>query len=199
MLASVAMKPTFFKTPAAWRRWLERHHADTPELLVGFYKVGSGRPSITWPESVDGALCFGWIDGVRRSLGEETYTIRFTPRRTRSIWSAVNLRRYRALEAAGLVHAAGRRVFESRDAKRAVLYSYEQEKHALSAAFERRFRANRKAWGFWISCPPWYRRTASHWVSSAKREETRERRFATLLGDCEAGRNIKQLQRTAKK
>ena len=136
------MQPTFFATPAEFRAWLERHHADRRELLVGFYKKSSGRPSITWPESVDEALCFGWIDGVRRSLGEEAYTIRFSPRQARSTWSAVNVRRARELIAEGRMTPAGLAAFEARGDDRTAIYSYEQRRAAtLDADQEQRFRA----------------------------------------------------------
>ncbi|HVE78212.1 MAG TPA: YdeI/OmpD-associated family protein [Gemmatimonadaceae bacterium] len=190
---------TFFADPAAWRRWLERHHATDTELWVGFYKKATGRPSITWPESVDGALCFGWIDGVRKSIDESSYRIRFTPRRPRSIWSAVNLRRVQALIEAGLVAPAGMRAFEARDPKRSGLYSFEQRKEAaLAPADEARFRANAGAWKFFQARPPGYRRMATWWVVSAKREATRQRRLAALIEDSARGRAI-GLARPAKK
>lgn len=191
------MTPTFFATPADFRRWLERHHATAPELLVGFYKKGSGRPSITWPESVEEALCFGWIDGVRRTIDEESYTIRFTPRRPGSNWSRINLEKARELIAAGRMRPAGLRAFERRDPDgdpRA--YSYERKDAArLSPEQEARFRAAREAWQFFQSQPPSYRRTATFWVASAKREETRSRRLETLIEDSAAGRRIGPLRR----
>jgi uncharacterized protein YdeI (YjbR/CyaY-like superfamily) len=185
------MEPTFFATPAQFRAWLEEHHDSASELLVGFYKKGSGRPSITWPESVDQALCFGWIDGVRRSLGDEAYTIRFTPRRSRSIWSAVNVARMQELTADGLVHPAGTAAFERRSDDRTAIYSYEQRKRArLPDDYEERLRANAAAAAFFDSRPPSYRRAATHWVISAKREATRERRLAQLIEDSAAGRTV---------
>jgi uncharacterized protein YdeI (YjbR/CyaY-like superfamily) len=195
------MKPTFFATPAELRAWLEEHHATETELLVGFYKrgsakVASGRPSITWPESVDEALCFGWIDGVRRSLGEEAYTIRFTPRRTTSIWSAVNVKRVAALTEQGRMREAGRRAFAARKAAKTGIYSFERSEAAiLSPIQEKKLRANRKAAAFFDAQAPWYRRTAIHWVISAKREETRERRLAQLIADSAAQRLIGPLAR----
>jgi uncharacterized protein YdeI (YjbR/CyaY-like superfamily) len=191
----IPVKVTFFATPAKWRAWLERHHESALELWVGFHKRGSGKPSITWPESVDGALCFGWIDGVRKRVDATSYTIRFTPRRARSIWSAVNTKRFAELEQLGLVHAAGHAAFAKRHHDRAGIYSYEQKQHTLGAAFERRFKANRKAWEFYRSMAPWYRRTTAHWVTSAKQEATRERRLASLIDDCAHGRTIALLQR----
>jgi uncharacterized protein YdeI (YjbR/CyaY-like superfamily) len=190
------VKPTFFATKAQFRSWLERHHADRRELLVGFYKKGSGRPSITWPESVDEALCFGWIDGVRRSLGEDAYTIRFTPRQARSTWSAVNVRRARELIEEGRMTPAGLAAFEARGDDRTAIYSYEQRRAAtLGADQEQRFRAATEAWEWFQARPPSYRRAAIHWVTSAKRPETRERRLQTLIEDSAAGRPIGPLTR----
>ena len=190
------MEPTFFATPADFRAWLERHHADRSELLVGFHKKGSGRPSITWPESVDEALCFGWIDGVRRSLGEEAYTIRFSPRQARSTWSAVNVRRAEDLIAEGRMTPAGLAAFEARSGDRTGVYSYEQRHAAaLEPEQEERFRAHAAAWEWFSARPPSYRRAAIHWVTSAKRPETRERRLATLIEDSAAGRPVKPLAR----
>ena len=190
------MEPTFFATPAEFRAWLERHHADRRELLVGFYKKGSGRPSITWPQSVDEALCFGWIDGVRRSLGEEAYTIRFTPRQARSTWSAVNVRRAGELKADGRMTPAGLAAFEARSADRTAIYSHEQRRAAvLEPDQEARFRAAAEAWEWFQARPPWYRRAAIHWVTSAKRAETRERRLRALIEDSAAGRPIGPLRR----
>jgi uncharacterized protein YdeI (YjbR/CyaY-like superfamily) len=189
------MKPTFFATPAEFRDWLERHHAEEGELLVGFYKTGSGRPSITWQESVDEALCFGWIDGVRRSLGDEAYTIRFTPRKARSTWSAVNVRRARELIEEGRMTPAGLAAFEARGDDRTAIYSYEQRRQAtLDASQEHRFRAEPEAWEWFQARPPSYRRAAIHWVTSAKRPDTRERRLETLIADSAAGRNVKPLR-----
>lgn len=186
--------PTFFATPAEFRAWLERRHATEPELLVGFHKKGSGLPSITWPESVDQALCFGWIDGVRRSLGETSYTIRFTPRRARSIWSAVNIKRAQELQEQGLMHPAGRAAFAARTEDRSNTYSFEQrEPVELGDAHTKTFQANAPAWEFFQSQPPSYRKAAIWWVISAKREETRDRRLAALIDDSAEGRRIRSL------
>jgi uncharacterized protein YdeI (YjbR/CyaY-like superfamily) len=191
--------PTFFATPADFRAWFEEHHAAESELLVGFYKKGSGRPSITWPESVDEALCFGWIDGVRRSLGDEAYTIRFTPRKRRSIWSVVNVRRARELIEEGRMRPAGLAAFEARTEERSGVYSFEQKDQvAFDEAQARRFQADAKAWEFFQAQPPWYRRTATWWVISAKKEETRAKRLATLIEDSAAGRPIRGLDRRPK-
>ena len=193
------MTPTFFATPAGLRAWLEEHHQSERELLVGFYKKGSGRPSITWPESVDEALCFGWIDGVRRSLGDEAYTIRFTPRQSRSTWSVVNIRRAGELIAEGRMRPAGLAAFEARTGERSGVYSFEQKDEiAFDEAQARRFRADAKAWEFFQAQPPWYRKTATWWVISAKKEETRAKRLATLIEDSAAGRPIRGLDRKPK-
>ncbi len=190
------MKPRFFATPTAWRAWLEKNHATKTELLVGFYKTSSGRPSITWPQSVDEALCFGWIDGVRRSLGEEAYTIRFTPRRATSIWSSVNVARVAALTEQGRMSEAGLRAFAARKPEKTGVYSFERKEHAtLSPIEEKQLRANRKAAAFYDAQAPWYRRTALHWVVSAKREDTRARRLAQLIADSEEQRLIGPLAR----
>jgi uncharacterized protein YdeI (YjbR/CyaY-like superfamily) len=190
------LKPQFFPSPAAWRAWLEDHHADTQELWVGFYKRESGRPSITWPEAVDGALCFGWIDGVRKSIDEISYKIRFTPRKPRSVWSAVNLKRATELSTMGLMHAAGLAAFQKREGKRSEIYSYEQRKGAkLPPAYEKKFRAHPDAWKFFEAQPPGYRKTASWWVISAKKEETRLNRLAVLIEDSGHQRKIGLLTR----
>jgi len=189
-------KPQFFPSPSAWRAWLEQHHAETEELWVGLYKRESGRPSITWPEAVDGALCFGWIDGIRKSIDEVSYKIRFTPRKPRSVWSAVNLRRATELSTLGLMHPAGLAAFEKRDADRSEIYSYEQRKTAkLPAAYEKEFRSHVEAWKFFQSQPPGYQRICSWWVISAKKEETRRKRLAALIEHSEHQRKIPALAR----
>jgi uncharacterized protein YdeI (YjbR/CyaY-like superfamily) len=190
--------PAFFATPAEFRAWLEAHHATETELLVGFYKKGSGRPSITWPESVDEALCFGWIDGVRKRLDERSYVIRFTPRRKGSVWSSINLARIKELTRLGLMRPAGLAAHEGRTTAKSGIYSYEQRKRArLPAAMQRRLKGNRAAWAFFQKQAPWYRQVTTWWIVSAKREETRERRLATLIEDSAAGRRIKALTRPA--
>ena len=193
------MKPTYFRTPADFRAWLDANHEKASELLVGFHKKGSGRPSITWPESVDEALCFGWIDGVRRSLGETSYTIRFTPRRPTSIWSSVNVARVKELGKQGRLRPAGRRAFEARRAEKTGVYSFEQKRPArLSKEQEAALRANRRAAAFFDAQPPWYRRTATHWVIRAKRPETRARRLAQLIRDSTEGRQSGPLHKPKK-
>ena len=173
--------PKFFPTPAHFRSWLERHHATATELLVGFYKRGSGKPSITWPESVDQALCFGWIDGVRKGVDDDSYTIRFTPRKKNSIWSAVNIKRANELIELGLMRTAGLRAFEARDEARSRIYSYERAAAAFSPDDEKRFRANRAAWKWFNEQPPGYRKQLTYYVTSAKKPETRLRRLEILI------------------
>jgi uncharacterized protein YdeI (YjbR/CyaY-like superfamily) len=184
------VKPTFFETPADFRRWLKRNHDKASELLVGFYKKDSGRPSITWPESVDQALSFGWIDGVRKRIDDVSYTIRFTPRKRGSNWSAVNIRRVGELKKLGLMQPGGLKAFEQRTAEKSAIYSYENAPKELPAADEKKFRANKKAWTYFNAQPPSYRRVAIHWVVSAKREETRARRLALLIDDSSQERRL---------
>lgn len=176
------MKPIFFEGPLAFRAWLETSHARETEVLVGFYKRGTGKPSMTWPEAVDEALSFGWIDGVRRSLGEEAYTIRFTPRKATSIWSAVNVARIEVLRGEGRLRPAGLAAFERRSEKRTAVYSFERKEEArLSPEEERQLRAKKKAAAYFDAQAPWYRRSATHWIVSAKKPETRARRLAQLI------------------
>jgi uncharacterized protein YdeI (YjbR/CyaY-like superfamily) len=189
------MRPRFFATPADFRRWLERHHGRAPELLVGFHKRGSGRPSISWPESVDEALCFGWIDGIRRRVDEERYTIRFTPRRPGSIWSSVNIRRVRMLAATERMAPAGLEAFAARRANASGRYSYEQRPAELVAPYSGMLKRNVAAQGFFSGQTPSYRRAATWWVLSARREETRLRRAATLVKLSAAGQLIPQFVR----
>jgi uncharacterized protein YdeI (YjbR/CyaY-like superfamily) len=185
------MKPKFFATPAEFREWLEEHHAEADELLVGFHKVGSGQPSMTWPESVDEALCFGWIDGVRKRLDDERYTIRFSPRKPRSNWSAVNVKRVAALTAEGRMRPAGIQAYEARAPERTGIYSYEQRHSAkLTPAQLRQFKANPAAWEYFQAQPRSYRTAATWWVVSAKKEETREKRLAQLIADSALGRSV---------
>ena len=185
------VQPTYFSTEADFRRWLEANHETAPELLVGFWKKGSGKASIDWPQARDQALCFGWIDGVRRSLGEEAYTIRFTPRRKGSIWSKVNVERFDALKAAGQMTAAGEAAYE-RDKHRSGLYSYEKPVASLTPEEEAVFRGNKPAWVDWEKRPAGYRRSALGWVTGAKRPETRARRLAELIAVSAEGRRLPQ-------
>lgn len=190
------VKPRFFATPAAFRSWLEKNHVEAVELWVGFHKTGTGKPSITWPESVDEALCFGWIDGIRKRIDEASYTIRFTRRKPTSVWSAVNIRKMAVLIEQGRVVPAGLAAFAKRSEEKSKLYSYEQRHTAqLDGNMEKQFRANKLAWDHWQSRPPWYRRTATHWVVSAKKDETRQKRLAILIACCAKGEAIPELKR----
>ncbi len=190
------MRIVFFPTPADFRRWLEANGRNQAELQVGFYKKSSGKPSITYPEAVDEALCFGWI-GVRNSIDADSYRVRFTPRKPKSQWSAVNIRHVERLTKARRMRTEGLKAFEGAT-EQSRKYSYEQRHHAtLPAAHERRFRAASKAWAFFQSRPPWYRRTATFWIVSAKKEETRQKRLATLIADCARGQLVKPLRRPA--
>ena len=188
--------PVFFTTPAEFRAWLEKHHDEAGGLWVGFYKKVSGRPGITKPEAIDEALCFGWIDGRSQRLDDVSYTVHFTPRRPRSIWSAANIRRVKELTEAGRMHSAGLKAFEQRTAERSSTYSYEQKRDIqLDDADEQQFRANNKAWDFFQTQAPSYRKAAIWWVISAKKEATRKKRLATLIEDSEHGRTIPPLTR----
>jgi uncharacterized protein YdeI (YjbR/CyaY-like superfamily) len=186
-----AIRPRFFATPEKLREWFVRNHRTARELWVGFYKVGAGRKCVTWPEAVDQALCFGWIDGIRKSVGADSYTNRFTPRTPRSTWSAVNIRRAKELIALGLMTPAGLAAFERRADDRSAIYSYEQRRSAvLDAAAQRQFRQNARAWEFFEGQAPSYRRLTAHWVISAKKPETRARRLERLIRDSAAGQRI---------
>lgn len=188
------MKPKFFRTQAEFSAYLQEHHDTATQLWVGLYKTSSGRPSITWPEAVDVALCQGWIDGVRKGIDDESYMNRFTPRRVGSNWSARNIKRARELIDQGLMRPAGLEAFEARKEDRSGPYSYEQRQAAsLDPGQEKRFRRNKRAWAYFESCAPSYRKAAIHWVVSAKRDETRERRLATLIADSAKGRPVPPL------
>jgi uncharacterized protein YdeI (YjbR/CyaY-like superfamily) len=178
----------FFDSAAAFRQWLAKHHASQSELLVGFYKTKSGRGGLTYAQAVDEALCFGWIDGVRHGIDADSYSIRFTPRKKRSIWSAVNLRHVARLEKAGRMAAAGLKVFRERDPKRAGIYSFENRPRTLAPSYRKEFAANRQAWAWFSAQPPWYRRTAAFWVMSGKKEQTQRRRLAVLIASSERER-----------
>jgi len=182
------MEPTFFKTPADFRSWLQKHAHQETELLVGFYKTGSGKPSITWPQSVDQALCFGWIDGVRRSRDEESYTIRFTPRKPKSIWSAVNIKKIEELTQQGLMQPAGIAAYGKREESRSKIYAFENDEVPLKPEYEQQFKANPKAWAFFQSQAPWYKKVSYHRVMSAKQEKTQLSRLAALIKVSEEGK-----------
>jgi uncharacterized protein YdeI (YjbR/CyaY-like superfamily) len=179
----------FFPDPPAWRRWLEKNHATATELWVGFYKRATGKPSITWSEAVDQALCFGWIDGVRKSIDATSYKNRFTPRKPGSNWSRINIAKVKELEAAGLMRPAGRAAFEARRDDRSMTYSYEQRDNPIfDPALEKKFRANKDAWAWFQTQPPGYRKLITFWVVSAKRDETRRRRLDELIELCAKGK-----------
>lgn len=183
----------FFPRPADLREWLAANHQTTDELWVGLYRKASGRPSVTWPEVVDEALCFGWIDGIRRGIDDLSYTNRITPRRKGSNWSAVNIRRVAELEAAGRMTDAGRRAFALRDEAKSRIYSYEREAARLDDEAEATFRANEAAWSWFERAAPHYRRTAVYWVMNAKKPDTRARRLTALIEHSEAGRSVPPL------
>lgn len=188
-------EPVFFATAAKWREWLDVHHSTQAECLVGFIKVTTGHANMSWSESVDEALCYGWIDGVRRGIDADTYSIRFTRRKPGSTWSAVNISKIEALRAAGRMTAAGEAAFAKRSEKKSAIYSYEKEPGQFSAAELTAFKAAKGAWAFWQAQATWYRRNATHWVIDAKRAETRVRRFAQLVEDSTAGRRLRHLSR----
>jgi uncharacterized protein YdeI (YjbR/CyaY-like superfamily) len=187
------MDPIFFATAAELRRWLSANHDTAEELWLGMHRVGSGRPSITWPEAVDEALCFGWIDGIRKGIDDTSYKNRLTPRRKGSTWSAKNIARVHELEAAGRMKVAGRRAFEARDEAKSAIYSYERATGTFEDEAESAFRADAKAWDWFQRAAPSYRRAAIHWVGSAKQAETRARRLKTLIDSSAAGRTVPPL------
>ena len=173
----------FFKTPSDLRKWFERHHASETELWVGYYKKDSGKPSITWPQSVDEALCFGWIDGIRKSVDDISYTIRFTPRKRRSTWSAVNIKRALELANLGLMLSAGLKAFEAREENRSGIYSYEQRSLELPDRYAKKLKKNLAAWKFFQAQPPSYRKAVNWYVLSARKEDTRLKRLDKLIED----------------
>jgi uncharacterized protein YdeI (YjbR/CyaY-like superfamily) len=184
--------PKFFESAQAFRRWLKANAATASELLVGIHKVASGRQSMSWSESVDEALCFGWIDGVRKRLDEASYTIRFSPRKQTSIWSAINIAKFERLQTEGRVTRAGVRAFAHRKDAKSVVYSYEQEATAeLSTSELRTFKRNKSAWNFFEATPPSYKKVVLHWVTTAKKAETRASRFTKLLRTSAAGERLK--------
>lgn len=185
------MAPSFFATPLHFRKWLQKNHTTKMELIVGFYKVSSGKKSITWSESVDQALCFGWIDGIRKSIDEESYCIRFTPRKPASIWSSVNINKIELLKTQGLMHPKGIESFEKRKDDKSGIYAYEKTPVALSKDFEKKLKTNKKAFSFFKSMSPTYQKIATNWVMSAKQEVTRIKRLNDLINDSEAGLKIK--------
>jgi uncharacterized protein YdeI (YjbR/CyaY-like superfamily) len=184
------VKPTFFATPAAFRAWLKKHHKTADALIVGFYKKGCGRPSIDWPQSVDEALCFGWIDGIRRSLDEDAYTIRFTPRRAGSNWSAINIAKVEELTKKKRMQPAGHAAFAKRTEAKSRIYTYERVSVEFAKPVQKIFKANKKAWAFFQVQAPYYRKIMTGWVNGAKQEETRLRRLDKLISACESGRRL---------
>jgi uncharacterized protein YdeI (YjbR/CyaY-like superfamily) len=189
-------RPVFFATPAELRRWFTANHRKGGELWVGYHKKASGQPSVDWPQSVDQALCFGWIDGVRKSLGPDRYTIRFTPRKPGSHWSNVNIKRVAELTRMGQMKAAGQQAFEARSQAKSGRYAYEQREQArLSPAQLRQFKANAAAWKYFQTQAPWYQRTTTYWVATAKQEATRTRRLEQLIAHSAAGETLPALRR----
>jgi len=188
------MTPTYFATQQDFRNWLEKNYDKKTELVVGFYKVDSGKPSITWLQSVDQALCFGWIDGIRKSVDAESYCIRFTPRKPGSTWSAINIRKVEEMNKLGLMLPAGLAAFEKRNEQKSAIYSYENRPEQLTTEYEFVFKTHPKAWEFFQSRPMSYQRTAIYWVMSAKQEPTRQKRLNELITDSEAKLKIKPLR-----
>lgn len=186
------MTPVFFADAQAFRTWLDTHAATARELLVGFHKVGSGRPCMSWSESVDEALCFGWIDGVRKRVDDATYTIRFTPRKPSSIWSLVNVAKMDKLRAAGKMTPAGETAFAFRSAAKSGIYAHERsDAPELSPDELARFRQDAAAWAYFETAPPGYRKLMLHWITKARREDTRAGRLATLMQACAAGTRLR--------
>lgn len=185
------MTPIFFATKEEFRKWLEENHAREKEILVGFYKKGTGKPSLSWSESVDQALCFGWIDGVRKSLDAESYTNRFTPRKPNSTWSLINIKKVEELTKAGLMTAEGQKAFEARKEDKTGIYSHENENIFLDPAYEKRFKAHEKAWTFFEEQAPSYKRTIIHWLMSAKQEKTRLSRLEKVIQESEQFKRLK--------
>jgi uncharacterized protein YdeI (YjbR/CyaY-like superfamily) len=181
--------PIFFAKQSDFRKWLQKNHKKETELLVGFYKVGSGKPSMTWPQSVDEALCFGWIDGVRKSIDKESYQIRFTQRKPTSMWSAINIKKIEELKKQGLMRPAGLAIFEKRTENNSRIYSYEKDEIELTETFKKQFKKNKKAWDYFQLLAPSYRKISTHWVMNAKQETTRLKRLHQLISESAAGTN----------
>ncbi len=194
------MQPTFFKNPAEWRQWLNENHNKVEELWLGYYKKNSGKANYTWSESVDEALCYGWIDGLRKSIDEDSYMIRFTPRRPTSIWSAVNIKKVEVLTEKGLMRPAGIKAWENRKKSKSKIYSFEQKAQKLAAEYVKQFKTNSKAWTFYSKkLAPSYKKSSIHWVMSAKREDTRQRRLKILIESSEQEMKIPLLRVSKKK
>jgi uncharacterized protein YdeI (YjbR/CyaY-like superfamily) len=184
------MSATFFETQEEFREWLEKNHQKETELLVGFWKVGTKKPSMSWSQSVDQVLCFGWIDGVRKSIDEESYSIRFTPRKPTSIWSAINIKKIEELTKAGLMTLEGKKAFELRKEEKSAIYSHEKEPSVLDPEFEKQFKANKKAWEFFNNQAPSYKKVMFHWIMTAKQEKTRLSRLEKTIGESESGKRV---------
>jgi len=193
MPSPLTPKPTFFESQAGFHTWLEANHDTASECWVGFYKTGSGKPGITYAQALEEALCFGWIDAVRKGIDETRWTIRFTPRKPGSIWSDVNLKKIAKLQAEGLLKPSGLAAFEGRDLRKTKQYSFENEERKLSPAFEKAFRAKKAAWAYFQDQAPSYRRAATFWVMTAKKEETRDTRFAALVESSSKGEWLRHL------
>lgn len=185
------MTPTFFATKEEFRKWLEEHHTKEKEILVGFYKKDSGKPSMNWSEAVDQALCFGWIDSVRRSLDSESYSNRFTPRKPNSIWSIINIKKVEELTKAGLMTLEGQKAFEVRKENKTGIYSHEKEEIILDPAYEKQFKTHKNAWAFFEKQAPSYKRMVIHWLMSAKQEKTRLSRLEKTIGESEQLKRLK--------
>jgi uncharacterized protein YdeI (YjbR/CyaY-like superfamily) len=188
----------FFKSQREFHKWLEKNHNKTKELIVGFYKISSGKQSVKYQEALDEALCFGWIDGIRKNIDEISYSIRFTPRRSKSYWSAVNTKRAAELIKLGLMQPSGLKLYKGRDKEKSEKYSNERKNVKLDPEYEKKFKANKKAWEFFQSKPPSYQKPATWWIMSGKREETRLNRLSKLIEDSEKGKTISLLNPSAK-
>jgi len=189
----------FFPTQNDFRNWLEENHRKETELFVGFYKVDSGKSSITWSQSVDQALCFGWIDGVRKSIDKDSYCIRFTPRKLNSIWSAINIAKVEALISDGLMKEAGLEAFKKKKDHRSGVYSFENEAKKFSEVFENRFKANQSAWDFFSTQPPAYRKMMIHWIMTAKQEVTKLARLDKTIINSGQNKRLFQIQKNSEK
>jgi uncharacterized protein YdeI (YjbR/CyaY-like superfamily) len=185
--------PRSFKTPGDWRAWLEAHHDSSTEILLRLFKVHAAHRGITYKQALDEALCFGWIDGIARRLDEDSYCLRFTPRRPRSIWSRVNVRHVERLKKEGRMTPGGLAAFEKRDEKRTAVYAFENRPKLLPPEMEETFRARKRAWAFYESQPPWYRRVMAHWILSAKQDSTQRRRLDALIACCSRGERSPKL------
>ena len=188
-------KAIFFKTQKDLRKWFEKNHLSKGELILGYYKKATKKPSVDWSESVDEAICFGWIDGIRRKIDEESYSIRFTPRNPKSHWSAVNLEKVKRLTKEGLMYPAGVEAFKKMDPKNSKQFAYEQKNITLDKNYEAQIKANKKAWAFFEKLAPSYRKVTIYWVMSAKQEATRQRRLKVLIESSEAGLKIPSLRK----